>query len=120
MGSGEIEGDDTGVSAYGLFHPEPSWPARLALNLRSPHSTCWRPPAGVQGPLDGLGWAGAISPRCSGPDRPILSEVNHRLESRMREIRPSGLEGGGTDNRFSLSLSKAGSARKMSKHERRG
>lgn len=25
----------------------------------------------------------------------ILSEVNHRLESRMREIRQSGLEGGG-------------------------
>ncbi|MGO8786260.1 MAG: hypothetical protein ACLQVL_02605, partial [Terriglobia bacterium] len=40
----------------------------------------------------------------SGWDRSILSEVNHRLESRMREIRLSGLEGGGTDNRFSLSL----------------
>ena len=33
----------------------------------------------------------------------------------MREIRLSGLEGGGTDNRFSLPLSKAGYARKMPK-----
>ena len=52
----------------------------------------------------GLGWAGAISPRRSGSDRSILSEVNHRLESRMRETRPFGLEGGGTNNRYSLSL----------------
>jgi len=61
-------------------------------------------PAGVQGHCGGLGWASAISPHRSGSDRSILSEVNHRLESRMREIHPSGLEGGGTDNRFSLSL----------------
>ena len=33
----------------------------------------------------------------------ILFEVNHQLESRMRENRPSGLAGGGTDlNRSSL------------------
>ena len=61
-------------------------------------------PAGVPGHCGGLGWTGAISPHRSGSDRSILFEVNHRLESRMREIRPSGLEGGGTDNRFSLSL----------------
>src|SRR5215469_1828678 len=60
--------------------------------------------AGVQGHGGGLGWASAIPPHRSGADRSILSEVNHRLESRRREIRPSGLEGGGTDNRFSLSL----------------
>ena len=37
----------------------------------------------------------------------ILSEVNHRLESRMREIRLSGSEGGGTEaNWFSLPLSR--------------
>jgi len=31
------------------------------------------------------------------------SRLHHQLESRMREIRPSGLEGGGTElNRFSL------------------
>jgi hypothetical protein len=27
MARGEIEGDDTGVSAHGLSDPEPSWPA---------------------------------------------------------------------------------------------
>ena len=52
----------------------------------------------------GSGSARVVSPYRSGWDRSILSEVNHRLESRMREIRLSGLEGGGTDNRFSLSL----------------
>ena len=52
-------------------------------------------PAGVQGHCGGLGWASAISPHRSGSDRSILSEVNHRLESRMRDIHPSGLEGGG-------------------------
>src|SRR4029450_10540809 len=37
-----------------------------------------------------------------------LIEVNHRLESRMREIRSSGSEGGGIElNRSSLPLSKA-------------
>ena len=41
---------------------------------------------------------------CSGVS--ILDEVNHQLESRMREIRLSGSEGGGTElNRFSLPLS---------------
>ena len=64
-------------------------------------------PAGVHGHCGGLGWAGAISPHRSGSDRSILFEVNHRLESRMGEMRLSGLEGGGTANRFSLSLSKA-------------
>ena len=35
----------------------------------------------------------------------LLSEVNHQPESRMREIRQSGSEGGGTEtNRFSLPL----------------
>ena len=38
--------------------------------------------------------------------RSILIEVNHQLESRMREIRPSGSEGGGTPpNESSLPLS---------------
>src|SRR6266850_1502887 len=32
----------------------------------------------------------------SGATSSILSEVNHQLESRMRENRPSGSEGGGT------------------------
>src|SRR5579863_8341322 len=37
------------------------------------------------------------------PSRSILSEVNHQLESRMREIRLSGSEGGGAEfNRLSL------------------
>jgi hypothetical protein len=45
-------------------------------------------------PILGSDWAGAISPHRVGSDRSILSEVNHRLESRMREIRLSGLEGG--------------------------
>ncbi len=37
-----------------------------------------------------------------------LIEVNHRLESRMREIRTSGSEGGGIElNRSSLPLSKS-------------
>ncbi|MCX7422972.1 MAG: hypothetical protein NT013_26030, partial [Planctomycetia bacterium] len=37
----------------------------------------------------------------------ILSQVNHQLESRMRETRPSGLEGGATElNRSFLPLSK--------------
>jgi len=36
---------------------------------------------------------------------PILSQVNYQLESRMREIRLSGSEGGGTElNRSSLPL----------------
>ena len=36
----------------------------------------------------------------------ILDEVNHQTESRMREIRLSGSEGGRTElNRFSLPLS---------------
>ncbi|MCX7420928.1 MAG: hypothetical protein NT013_15510, partial [Planctomycetia bacterium] len=36
----------------------------------------------------------------------ILSQVNHQLESRMRETRPSGLEGGATElNRSFLPLS---------------
>ena len=56
----------------------------------------------------------AISMALAGPVRclraapvPIgQSWVSHDC-SRMREIRPSGLEGGVTDNRFSLSLSKA-------------
>jgi hypothetical protein len=44
------------------------------------------------------GWAGRISPRRSGSDRSILSEVNHRLESRMRNVAklkmwPSGFKG---------------------------
>ena len=39
MTSRAIAGDDTGVSAYGLIHPEPSRPAELALNRRSPYST---------------------------------------------------------------------------------
>ena len=42
---------------------------------------------------------------CDGPcsSSSILDEVNHQLESRMREIRLSGSEGGGTElNRFSL------------------
>ena len=30
--------------------------------------------------------------------------MNYQLESRMREIRQSGSEGGGTNNRFSLPL----------------
>ena len=30
---------------------------------------------------------------------PILMKVNHRLESRMREIRQSGSEGGATESR---------------------
>ena len=35
----------------------------------------------------------------------ILDEVNHQLESRMREIRQSGSEGGGAEtNRLSLPL----------------
>src|SRR5579863_8600504 len=39
------------------------------------------------------------------PSRSILSEVNHQLESRMREIRLSGSEGGGAEfNRLSLPL----------------
>jgi hypothetical protein len=41
-------------------------------------------------------------PSSVGPD-----EENHRLESRMREIRSSGSEGGGGgDNRLSLPLSR--------------
>src|SRR5579863_7992558 len=41
------------------------------------------------------------------PSRSILSEVNHQLESRMREIRLSGSEGGGAEfNRLSLPLFK--------------
>ena len=37
--------------------------------------------------------------------QPILTEVNHQPESRMRETRPSGSEGGGTQtNEFSLPL----------------
>jgi len=42
MRDGEIEGEDTGVSACGLIHPEPPRPARLALNRRSPYFSCWR------------------------------------------------------------------------------
>ncbi len=43
------------------------------------------------------------SPSC-GPS--ILTKVNHQLESRMRETRPSGSEGGGTEpNRSFLPLS---------------
>ncbi len=37
----------------------------------------------------------------------VLYEVNHQLESRMREIRLSGSEGGGATNRLSLPLSDA-------------
>jgi hypothetical protein len=38
----------------------------------------------------------------------ILDEVNHRPESRMRETRQSGSEGGGAEiNRLSLPLSGA-------------
>jgi hypothetical protein len=41
---------------------------------------------------------------CAGP--PVLLQVNHRPESRMREIRTSGSEGGGVEpNRRSLPLS---------------
>ena len=64
-------------------------------------------PLGVPGNRCCPDWVGASSPHRSTSARSLLSEVNHRLESRMREIRLSGLEGGGTDNRFSLSLSKA-------------
>ena len=40
----------------------------------------------------------------------ILSEVNHQLESRMRETRSSGLAGGGTElNRSSLPRCASGS-----------
>ena len=39
---------------------------------------------------------------------PVLVEVNHRLESRMRETRTFGSEGGGDEfNRLSLPLSSA-------------
>ncbi len=61
MPSREIAGDDTGVSAYGLFHPEPSWPAPLALNRRSTYSTCWRPPLGCKALLVALAGRGGLS-----------------------------------------------------------
>jgi hypothetical protein len=61
-------------------------------------------PLRVRDDADCSGWAGATSARRSDPDRSILSGVNHRLESRRREIRLPGSEGGGTDNRFSLAL----------------
>ena len=42
-------------------------------------------------------------------------KVNHRLESRMRETRLSGSEGGGTEfNRFSLPLSPLNSRKRKS------
>jgi hypothetical protein len=73
MTSREIAGDDTGVSAHGLFHPEPSWPAQLALNRPSTYSTCWRPRLGCKAIVVALA-AGAVSPRRSGSDRSILLE----------------------------------------------
>jgi hypothetical protein len=45
-------------------------------------------PSGVTGSQRCSGWAGMISPHRSGSDRSILSEVNHRLESRVRENPP--------------------------------
>jgi len=92
----------------GLRKPEPCWPRRRAITAE-PTPYHGDDPLGMPGSRRCLGWASAISPHCSGSDRSLLSEVNHRLESRMREIRLSGLEGGGTDNRFSLSLSKGAS-----------
>ena len=38
----------------------------------------------------------------------MLINEPHSLESRMRENRPSGLEGGGADNPLSLPLSSLG------------
>ena len=49
--------------------------------------------AGPMPSLPSMGCSPCNSP-CTG--RTILYEVNHQLESRMREIRPSGSEGGGT------------------------
>jgi hypothetical protein len=79
------------TSVTGL-EPKITLPALLTIPMGMPSSGCCS------------GWARVVSPHRSGSDRSILSEVNHRLESRMREIHRSGLEGGGTDNRFSLSL----------------
>ena len=63
-------------------------------------------PLGVQGSVATLAEPDTASPRRLDSDRSILLEVNHRPESRMREIRLSGSEGGGTElNRFSLPLS---------------
>ena len=103
MTSREIAGDDTGVSAHGLFHPEPSWPAPLALNRPSTYSTCWRPPPGVQGHRGGgLGGPGRSLRTAPVQIGPSSWRENHRPESRMREIRLSGSEGGGTRTTRSL------------------
>ena len=57
-------------------------PTGNGQNLPPGQTACWR----EQG----------LSPNspCTGP--PVLSQVNHRPESRMREIRTYGSEGGGT------------------------
>jgi len=92
------------VSAYALIHPEPLAASATGLKPTIDLLAMLTTPVGVQGHLGGLGWAGVISLHRSGSDRSILSEVNHQPESRMREVRPSGSEGGRPANRFSLSL----------------
>src|SRR5215472_16699435 len=94
MTSEGIDGDDTGARAFGLRKPEPWRPALLALKPKI-HPLDMLTTPGVPGRSGCPGWGSANSPPRSGSDRSILSEVNHRLESRMREIRRSGLEGGG-------------------------
>ena len=95
MTSREIAGDDTGVSAHGLFHPEPSWPAQLALNRPSTYSTCWRPRLGVQGHRGGLGGRGGLSaPLRFRSVHPLGGKTTDRRAGCGRSACPVRREGG--------------------------